>query len=132
MENNRASLQDYGYRDFSTLNKIYKILKKVLVVFIVLGLYISIIVIAIQSINESRNLSEFTRISFQWYGNIINEEALMDAIKNTFLVSSIATVLATILGTLFAIGLYALRKKVRVIWMLLNNVPILNADIVTG
>jgi len=132
MERERASIQDYGYRDFSTLNKIYQVLKKVLVVLIVLGLYISIIVIAIQSLNQSRNLSEFTRLSFQWYGNILQEEELMQAIRNTFLVSSIATVLATFLGTFFAVGLYALSKKVRVLWMLLNNVPILNADIVTG
>jgi len=132
MENRNASLKDYGYKDYSTFNKIYNILKKVLVVLIVLGLYLSIIVIAIQSLNESRNLSEFSRLSFQWYLNIINEEELMQAIRNTFLVSSIATVLATFLGTFFAVGLYALSKKVRVIWMLLNNVPILNADIVTG
>lgn len=132
MENQKATLKDYGYRDFTTLNKIYKILKKVFVVAIVLGLYISIIVIAIQSINESRNLSIFTRVSFQWYANILQEEELMQAIRNTFLVSAIATVLATFLGTFFAIGLYALSKKVRVLWMLLNNVPILNADIVTG
>ena len=132
MERERASIQDYGYRDFSTLNKIYQVFKKVLVVLIVLGLYISIIVIAIQSLNESRNLSDFTRLSFQWYSNILQEEELMQAIRNTFLVSSIATVLATFLGTFFAVGLYALSKKVRVLWMLLNNVPILNADIVTG
>lgn len=132
MENNRASLKDYGYRDFTKLNKVYSVLKKILVVFIVLGLYLSIIVIAIQSINESRNLSIFTNISFQWYANILQEEELMQAIRNTFLVSSIATVLATFLGTFFAVGLYALSKKVRVLWMLLNNVPILNADIVTG
>lgn len=132
MENRNASLKDYGYKDYSTFNKIYNILKKALVVLIVLGLYLSIIVIAIQSLNESRNLSEFSRLSFQWYLNIINEEELMQAIRNTFLVSSITTVLATFLGTFFAVGLYALSKKVRVIWMLLNNVPILNADIVTG
>ena len=132
MENRNASLKDYGYKDYSTFNKIYSVLKKVFVVLIVLGLYLSIIVIAIQSLNESRNLSEFSRLSFQWYLNIINEEELMQAIRNTFLVSSIATVLATFLGTFFAVGLYALSKKVRVIWMLLNNVPILNADIVTG
>ena len=132
MENRNASLKDYGYKDYGTFNKIYSVLKKVFVVLIVLGLYLSIIVIAIQSLNESRNLSEFSRLSFQWYLNIINEEELMQAIRNTFLVSSIATVLATFLGTFFAVGLYALSKKVRVIWMLLNNVPILNADIVTG
>lgn len=132
MEKQVATLKEYGYRDFTTLNKIYNVLKKLLVAFIFFGLYLSIIVIAIQSINESRNLSSFTRISFQWYGNIINETELMNAITNTFIVSSIATVLATFLGTFFAIGLYSLAKKKRVVWMLLNNVPILNADIVTG
>ncbi|MDD4068963.1 MAG: ABC transporter permease [Candidatus Izemoplasmatales bacterium] len=132
MEKNIASLKDYGYHDFSKFNKISNIIKKLLVVLIILGLYLSIIVIAIQSINDSQVLSEFTGFSLKWYGNILNEEELMQAIKNTFLVSSIATVLATILGTFFAIGLYALSRKSRVIWMLLNNVPILNADIVTG
>ncbi|MDY0140176.1 MAG: ABC transporter permease [Candidatus Izemoplasmatales bacterium] len=132
MEKNIASLKDYGYHDFSKFNKISNIIKKLLVVLIILGLYLSIIVIAIQSINDSQVLSEFTGFSLKWYGNILNEEELMQAIKNTFLVSSIATVLATILGTFFAIGLYALSKKSRVIWMLFNNVPILNADIVTG
>lgn len=132
MEKQIATLKEYGYRDFTTLNKIYRVLKKFIVAFIFFGLYLSIVVIAIQSINESRNLSSFTRISFQWYGNIINETELMNAITNTFIVSSIATVLATFLGTFFAIGLYSLAKKKRVVWMLLNNVPILNADIVTG
>ncbi len=128
----KATLKDYGYKDFTTLNKVYSVLKKVFVVLIVLGLYLSIIVIAIQSLNASRNISTFTGLSFEWYFNIVQEEELMNAIRNTFLVSTIATVLATFLGTFFAIGLYALRKKSRVIWMLLNNVPILNADIVTG
>jgi len=132
MEKEIAKLKDYGYKDFSKFNRIYKILKKIIVIFVILGLYLSIVVIAIQSLNESRNLSTFTRLSFQWYLNIIQEEELMNAIKNTFLVSSIATILATFLGTFFAIGLYALSKKSRVLWMLLNNVPILNADIVTG
>jgi spermidine/putrescine transport system permease protein len=128
----KATLKDYGYKDFSKFTKFYQIFKKLLVVLLILGLYLAIIVIAIQSINESRNLSEFSQVSFKWYANILQEEELMQAIRNTFLVSSIATILATFLGTFFAIGLYALAKKKRVIWMLLNNVPILNADIVTG
>ncbi|MDY0023852.1 MAG: ABC transporter permease [Candidatus Izemoplasmatales bacterium] len=132
MENKYASLKDYGYKDFSMLNKIFAVVKKILVVLIVFGLYLSIIVIAIQSLNDSRNMSVFNGVTLEWYGNIINEEELMKAIGNTFLVSSIATVLATIFGTFFAVGLYTLSKKSRVIWMLLNNVPILNADIVTG
>ena len=127
-----ATLQEYGYRDYSKYRKIYKIVKAVVVYVVIFFLYLSIFVLAIQSVNSSRVMSEFSSISFKWYLNIIHEEDLMIAIKNTFIVSIIATVFATILGTLFAIGLYSLDKKKRQKWMLLNNVPILNADIVTG
>lgn len=127
-----ATLKDYGYKDYSNYRKLYKTLKTILVYVIIFFLYLSIIVLAIQSVNSSRVMSEFSSVSFKWYSNILQEEDLMIAIKNTFIVSIIATIFATILGTLFAIGLYSLNKKKRQKWMLLNNVPILNADIVTG
>lgn len=127
-----ATLQEYGYKDYSKFKLFVKIMKTVLFFSIIFMLYLSIIVIAIQSINESRISSSFSSISFSWYPNIFQEEDLMRAIRNTFLVSSIATILATILGTLFAVGMYSLTKKKRQGLMLLNNVPILNADIVTG
>ena len=128
-----ATLKEYGYRDVPIVfKKLFKISKVLLSCIIILFLYLSIIVIAIQSLNSSRVMSSFAEISLEWYPNIINEGDLMFAIRNTFLVSSIATVLATILGTLFAIGFYSLERKKRQRWMLLNNVPILNADIVTG
>jgi spermidine/putrescine transport system permease protein len=127
-----ATLEAYGYKDHRHLAKVGKFIRPILSIAIVAMLYLSIIVIAIQSLNESRNMSAFSNLSFMWYPNIILEEELMIAIRNTFIVSLIATALATILGTLFAIGLYALDRKKRQKWMLLNNVPILNADIVTG
>ena len=127
-----ATLEAYGYKDHRHLAKVGKFIRPILSIAIVAMLYLSIIVIAIQSLNESRNMSAFSKLSFMWYPNIIFEEELMIAIRNTFIVSLIATALATILGTLFAIGLYALDRKKRQKWMLLNNVPILNADIVTG
>jgi spermidine/putrescine transport system permease protein len=95
-------------------------------------LYLSILVIAIQSVNSSVRTSEFLSITFDWYPNIFQEEDLMTAIRNTFIVSFIATSIATVAGTFFAVGLYSLEKKKRQKIMLMNNVPMLNADIVTG
>ncbi len=57
---------------------------------------------------------------------------LRSAILNTFIVSISATILATIFGTFIAVGINALEKKKRQRLILLNNVPVLNADIVTG
>ncbi|MBI9010233.1 MAG: ABC transporter permease [Tenericutes bacterium] len=128
-----ATLEEYGYKETPIyIKKLISVIKTILTYVVVFFLYLSIIVIAIQSVNSSRVMSSFDHFSLKWYLNIFNEEDLMIAIKNTFLVSSIATILATIFGTIFAIGLYSLKKKKRQQWMLLNNVPILNADIVTG
>lgn len=127
-----ATLEEYGYKDYSKFQKPFKILKHILFFAIFLMLYLSIIVIAIQSVNSSVRTSEFLEITFNWYPNILQEEELMTAIRNTFIVSFIATSIATIAGTFFAVGLYSLEKKKRQKVMLMNNVPMLNADIVTG
>ncbi|PKK97911.1 MAG: hypothetical protein CVV57_10015 [Tenericutes bacterium HGW-Tenericutes-2] len=127
-----ATLEEYGYKDYSKYQKLFKVLKTVLFVVIFLMLYLSIFVIAIQSLNSSVRTSEFLSITFKWYPNIFREEDLMTAIRNTFIVSFIATSIATVVGTFFAVGLYSLEKKKRQSIMLLNNVPMLNADIVTG
>jgi spermidine/putrescine transport system permease protein len=127
-----ATLEEYGYKDYSKYEKLFKVLKTVLFVVIFLMLYLSIFVIAIQSLNSSVRTSEFLSITLKWYPNIFREEDLMTAIRNTFIVSFIATSIATVVGTFFAVGLYSLEKKKRQSIMLLNNVPMLNADIVTG
>ncbi len=127
-----ATLKEYGYRDFSKLKPINNVLKTILVIILFLALYLSIIVIAIESFNSSTSMYRFASFTLEWYPNILQEDDLMTAIAATFIVSFIATAIATVLGTFFAIGLYAMKKKKRQQWMLLNNVPILNADIVTG
>jgi len=127
-----ATLEEYGYKDYYKFEKPVKVFRHVIFFSIFLMLYLSILVIAIQSVNSSVRTSEFLSITFDWYPNIFQEEDLMTAIRNTFIVSFIATSIATVAGTFFAVGLYSLEKKKRQKIMLMNNVPMLNADIVTG
>lgn len=61
-----------------------------------------------------------------------SKPSLTNSIKNTFLVSITATLIAAVLGTLVAIGIFYLPPKAKSKIMLLNNIPMLNADIVTG
>ncbi len=128
----KAKLQDYGYKQIKHIKPILKTLAIIFAVIMIFMLYLPIIVIAIQSVNSSVITSKFDTFTLEWYINIFNEDDLMNAIKNTFIVSLIATTLATILGTIFAIGIDRLPKKIKSRIVFLNNVPILNADIVTG
>lgn len=128
----KATLQDYGFRDYTVLKKVFNVVNKFVLGFVILMLYLSIIIIAIQSFNSSTDLSVFNKFTFKWYTEIFSNKMLTNAISNTFTVSIVATLLATTLGTLIAIGINSLPQKKRQKMILLNNIPLLNADIVTG
>lgn len=127
-----ATLEEYGYRDHKILKIIWKILKIILLVFSIFMLYFSIIIIAIQSFNSSDLATEFTGFTFKNYINMFTKRSLNDSILNTFKTSVLATLIATVLGTFIAVGIYYLPPKIKSRILLLNNIPLLNADIVTG
>lgn len=128
----KARIEDYGFKNREWLAPFLKWFGIIFFILMMVMLYLPIIIIAIQSVNSSVVTTRFSTFTLKWYTNIFNERELLSAIKNTLLVSFIATSLATILGTFFAIGIFHLPKNKRSGLMFLNNVPILNADIVTG
>jgi spermidine/putrescine transport system permease protein len=132
IEYEKATLEEYGFKDYKVLRTLFNIFNKVMVVLIILMLYLSIIVIAVQSVNSSTDLAVFHQFTLKWYGEIFKHDMLTNAIRNTFVVSISATALSTILGTLIAIGINSLPQKKRQRLVLFNNIPLLNADIVTG
>lgn len=114
------------------------VLKYLFFALVIFLLYLPILIIAIQSVNASENMYDFTYFSLKWYGELFQEMSLADpgilgaAIQRTLLVAFLATLISTVIGTLFAIGIHSLTKKARQRMVFLNQVPILNADIVTG
>ena len=128
----RATIEEYGYRNYKALKITWSIISKVLVVFSIFMLYFAVIIIAIQSFNASDSTTEFTSFTFDNYLNMFSKRGLNSAILNTFKTSIIATLIATVLGTLAAIGTFYLPPKLKNQLTLLNNIPLLNADIVTG
>lgn len=129
----KATLEEYGYHDYKVLRIIWKIVKVILVVFTIAMLYLAVFVIAIQSFNSSASTTEFKGFTFNNYLTMFTSKpSLTNSIMNTFLVSITATAIAAVLGTLVAIGIFYLPPKIKSKVMLLNNIPLLNADIVTG
>ncbi len=128
----KATIEEYGYRNHKVLKTLWKILKIILVGFSVFMLYVSIVIIAIQSLNASASTTEFTGITLKHYFEMFSKRSLTASIGNTFMVSITATLIAAVLGTFIAIGIFYLPPKIKSRIMLLNNIPLLNADIVTG
>jgi len=95
-------------------------------------LYIPIFIISILSFNDSLRPYEFNGFTLKWYLEIFNEKTLYQAILNTWGIALVATLISTVCGTFIAIGISRLKQRYRRLVIFLNNMPILNADIVTG
>lgn len=86
------------------MNKISDILSRFLVILVVLYLYVPIIVLMILSFNESRYNALPFEFSLKWYQELIGDEALITATKNSLIIALITGVICVILATLFILG----------------------------
>lgn len=109
-----------------------KNLRRLLFLLVYSVIYFPIIIIAFLSVNESIRDYQFTGFSLKWYVEILNDDSLLRAIQNTLSVAFLSTIIATLLGTWFAVMLMSVSKKERLRLLMFNNVPIVNPDIVTG
>ena len=127
-----ALASDYGYKDHKILKMTWKITRYILLAFSIVMIYAAVIIIAIQSFNSTDAPTEYATFTFANYANMFGKGSLNDSIKNTFQTSILATLIATVIGTLVGVGAYYLPPKIKNRLLFLNNIPLLNADIVTG
>ena len=98
-------------------------------------LYAPIALIAVFSFTKSKILGNWTGFSMDLYANLFTGQAdagLNSAIWYTVIIALVAATCSTILGTLAAIGIYNMRSRQRKIVSVLNSVPMINPDIITG
>ncbi len=93
-------------------------------------LYIPIIVLIALSFNSSRYYVSFDGWTLQWYKKLFTNETIRSALLSTTYIAVMSALISTMLGTLGAIGLRKL--PLRRIFESIADIPLLNADIVTG
>lgn len=110
-----------------------KALSRLYVALILLFLYAPVAVMIFFSFNSGESVWVFEGFSFDWYKGLVFDSTMMDALKHTLIVAVLSAIISTVLGTAAAVGINVLRKKIskRVI-MSVTNIPMMNADIVTG
>ncbi|MGL5315439.1 MAG: ABC transporter permease [Peptostreptococcaceae bacterium] len=70
--------------------------------------------------------------TFKWYERLIHNESIMSALYYTIVVAVLSSIIATIVGTISAIGIHKMRGKSRKLILNINYLPVLNPDIVTA
>ncbi len=99
---------------------------------IILFLYAPIGTLIVLSFNNSRTSVKWGGFSLKWYQQLFESKTILAALGNTLLLALLSAVFATILGTLAAIAIYHMKKRRQSICMSIVNIPMLNAEIVTG
>ena len=97
-----------------------------------LFLYTPIVIIALFSFNAGRHASQFQGFSMQWYGRALKNPFVMDALETSLIVAFVSATLASVLGTLAAVGLQGIRGVARAVFDGIIYVAVMIPGIVIG
>ena len=101
--------------------------KKIYIILIFIFLYAPIATLMVFSFNKSRTRAKWGGFTFQWY---LSE--IMNALWNTLFIALVSSLSAVVIGTVACIAINNMTKRKRTVIMGITNIPMLNADIVTG
>ena len=105
---------------------------RIITILIFIFLYIPMAVLIVASFNTGKDITEFDGFTLHQYAELFRDKGLLQLLGNSLLVSTLASLVAMVFGTVAAVGINGLRPKMRNVVMSLTNIPMTNPDIVTG
>lgn len=109
-----------------------KFIKRFYLGLVLAFLYIPIVVLIVQSFNAGKSRAKWEGFSFRWYEELFKDPNIMNSLVITLAIAVLAALFATIIGTLAAIGIHAMKRRPQHLMLTLNNIPMTMPDIVTG
>ena len=109
-----------------------KLWKSIVILFVLLFLYLPILILAVYSFTDATQIGAIRGFSLHNYVTLFTTPELRNMIIGTILLAFFSAVIATILGTAGAIGSFYSGKKMSSAISTMNQVPVVNADVVTG
>jgi spermidine/putrescine transport system permease protein len=109
-----------------------KILARSFIIIMLFLMYLPILFLMVLSFTESKAFGVWTGFSFNLYVELFQNEAILQAVGNTVIIGLGAALIATIIGTISAVGIYSMKKVPKTLVNGVNQITILNADIVTA
>lgn len=102
--------------------------------FIYLFLFLPIVVVVTNSFNatSTRPYLAWKGFTVEWYGKLFENSSLLEAFRNTMILAVISTVLAVIIGTLAAVGMYKYKFRGKTAIDALLYIPVVIPEIVLG
>jgi len=105
---------------------------KIFTVLVLIFLYVPMLVLGVASFSSGMDIAKFEGFTFAQYGELFRDSVLLPLLANSLIVAVISSLIATVLGTMAALGIHAMGKKMRSMTMAVTNIPMTNPEIVTG
>ena len=99
---------------------------------VILFLYLPILIMAVYSFTDSTMIGSIRNFSLDNYITLFTKQELVDMIWGSVLLSLGVGLLSTFLGTLGAVGTFYAKRKTNMTINMINQIPVVNADVVTG
>lgn len=95
-------------------------------------IYVPIAFIIAYSFNSSRLAADWSGFTLDWYASLFKNRRVIEALSNSLIVAAVSTVVSTILGTMAALSMKKLNRKLRAGMGGLLYLPIIIPDIIMG
>lgn len=109
-----------------------KFFEKLYLGILLVFMYAPIITLIVLSFNSSKSRAKWGGFTLNWYIKLFSDQAVASALINTLTIAVLATFFSTLIGTFTCIAMIGISPKVRSFIMGITNIPMINADIVTG
>ena len=109
-----------------------KHLNRIFTILIFIFLYIPMAVLVVASFNVGKDITDFEGFTLMQYVEVFRDRSLLTLLGNSLIISILASAIATVFGTVAAVGISGLSPRLRKPVMALTNIPMTNPDIVTG
>lgn len=108
------------------------ILRRLYIILIFIFLYAPIVTLMVLSFNASRTRAKWGGFTLKWYVALLDNRTILQALTNTLLLAFLSALISVIIGTIATLAIHNMKRRSRAVVMGITNIPMLNAEIVTG
>jgi len=95
-------------------------------------MYLPILIVILYSFNESRISSVWSGFSLKWYAQLFRDRDLLQAMANSFVLATISSLCAAVIGTLGAVGMARTKLRTNALVEYVSTLPIMIPEIILG
>ena len=109
-----------------------KAARRIYIALIFLFLYAPIGTLVVLSFNASKSRAKWGGFTTKWYVSLFQNKEILQALWNTLAIALLSSLIATLIGVIACISMQYMKRRNRTILLGITNIPMLNAEIVTG